>query len=62
MSVIPRPQKHEELLEILQQAEKEAGDLCGQGCALRTVVSGLRDLIAQVKDRIREYKNPPLET
>ncbi len=51
--------KHEQLLEMLQEVQKMASDLCVKGCAMRPIVAGLREVEVLMKDRIREYKNPP---
>ena len=48
--------KHQELLETIQAAEKQARALYAQGCQVDGIATGLRDLGGQVKERIRVYQ------
>lgn len=52
-------ERHEELLKAIEEAERMASALIVKRCAVRTIVSGLRDIKVLLKDRIGEYKQPP---
>ncbi len=54
-------EKHKELLDLIQQAEKVARGLHDKGCYVEPVVIGLRDLGGRVADRIRAYERTPAE-
>ena len=47
--------QHEELLETLQAADKQARALHGKGCNVDAVISGLRQLENYVAERLRSY-------